>query len=296
MSFLRRFLAEPLVQFLLIGVAVFGFYTAIDRSPAQADRQVIEVGPGRVAQLFETFSRTWQRPPTPEELNGLVEAFVQEEIFYREGTKMGLDRDDTVFRRRMQQKMEFLMEPGEAELDPSEAELRAYLKDNAEGFRVPARLAFRQIFLDPSKRGEGVQQDAEALLAALEVDEGGPDPADAGDPTLLPHTVRLIRADQIESDFGRQFVEELSRAEAGRWVGPIRSTYGLHLVFIDERAPARDPELDEVRDVVLREWQAGKRRRIAEERYREMRANYEVIVTPPGEETTSATPEPGKSE
>ncbi|MDQ6438169.1 hypothetical protein RB623_29295 [Mesorhizobium sp. LHD-90] len=107
MSFLRRFLAEPLVQFLVIGIALFG-YTAVDRSPSEADRQMIEVGPGRIAQLFGTFSLTWQRAPNPEELNGLVEAFVKEGIFYREGTKMGLDRDDTVYRRRMQQKMEFL--------------------------------------------------------------------------------------------------------------------------------------------------------------------------------------------
>ena len=131
MTVVRRFLSEPLVQFLLIGVVVFAAWSARRPLAAEADRQVIEVGPGRIAQLVETFSRTWQRPPTPRELNGLIEAFVKEEIFYREGREIGLDQNDTVFRRRLQQKMEFLIEPREEELNPTDGELQTYLGENA---------------------------------------------------------------------------------------------------------------------------------------------------------------------
>ncbi len=296
MTLLRRFLGEPLVQFLIIGIIVFGFYSLVDRSPPEADKQVIKIGPGRIAQLFETFSRTWQRPPTREELNGLIEAFVKEEIFYREGRKMGLDRDDTVFRRRLQQKMEFLMEPSQAELRPSDADLRKYLKANAEAFRMPMEIAFRQVFFDPSKRGDAVEGDIRTLLSALTADGDAPSPGQFGDPTLLPPAMPLTRTDQIEQSFGNQFAAELSRIEPGRWAGPIRSTYGLHLVFVDSRTEARDPELEEVLDTVLREWQSEKRRAVAEERYRKLRENYEVTIRPPQSGTTSAASGIGKAE
>jgi hypothetical protein len=283
----RQILSEPLVHFLIIGAVVFGAWSALDRSPRDSDAQVIEVGPGRIAQLYQMFSRTWQRPPTPLELNGLVEAFVKEEIFYREGARMGLDRDDTVIRRRMQQKMEFLIEPRDAELNPSDEELRAYLAENAAAFHVPVRIAFRQVFFDPTRHGDTLKADIARLLAAIEADESGEVPKDAGDPTLLPPAMPLMRTDQIAANFGTEFAEALAVAPAGRWTGPLTSTFGHHLVFVDERTEKRDPSLDEVRDPVLREWQSAKRRTIADERYGALRANYEVIVTLPDDDRTS---------
>ena len=291
MKIIRRILAEPLVQFLAIGIAVFGLYSFIGNGETDGDRQTVEVGPGRIAQLFETFSRTWQRPPTVEEMQGLIDAYVKEEIFYREGRKLGLDRDDTVFRRRLQQKMEFLIEPGASELSPGEGELAKYLEDNRDRFRRPERIAFRQIFLNPQKRGNDAEADASALLDALRSAEGEVDLGKFGDPTLLPQAVPLVAVEQIESTFGREFAEELYKAEAGEWTGAVRSTYGLHLVRIDERKAAYDPALDEIRDVVLREWQAEKRHRIAEERYLELKENYEVKVTWPAPQTDKGAPE-----
>jgi hypothetical protein len=280
---LRRFVAEPLVQFLIIGTLVFGAYSLLDRSPRGTDSESIDVGPGRITQLVEIFARTWQRPPTPEELNGLIEAFVKEEIFYREGRKMGLDRDDTVFRRRLQQKMEFLLEPSAAELTPSEGELATYLAANAEAFRVPARIAFRQVFFDPAKSGDAAEGDMEALLARLNENGAAVDPGSIGDPTLLPQAMPLTPIDQVEYSFGREFAAKLPTIEPGRWEGPIRSTFGLHLVLVEERTEARDPPLAEARDVVLREWQSQKRRTAAAERYKKLRENYKVTVTLPQE-------------
>ncbi|NRG17745.1 peptidyl-prolyl cis-trans isomerase [Rhizobiales bacterium] len=290
MDIIRRMLAEPFFQFLTIGAIVFGLYSFIDRGETGHARQTVEVGPGRIAQLYQTFFRTWQRPPTDEEMRGLVDAYVKEEIFYREGRKLGLDRDDTVFRRRLQQKMEFLMEPGASELSPSDEELAKYLKDNREKFRMSERIAFRQIFLNPQKRGGEAEADAAALLNALRSAEGEIDVGRHGDPTLLPQTVPLVTAEQIENTFGKEFAQELSKAEAGIWTGPWRSTYGRHLVRVDQREAARDPALDEIRDVVLREWQADKRRKVAEERYLELKEKYEVKVTWPAPEGQEGAP------
>jgi hypothetical protein len=287
MSLIRRFLAEPLVQFLIIGGVVVALWNWLDRTPVVNDLQVIEIGPGRITQLHESFSRVWQRPPTQQELDGLIEAFVKEEIFYREGIGMGLDRDDTVLRRRMQQKMEFLMEPREQELDPTEAELQTYLKDNAVAFHVPVRVAFRQIFFDPAKHGDKMQDDVAGLLAVLE--EDGVAPVDAGDPTLLPASLPLMPIDQIARNFGDAFAEAIASVEEGCWSGPLISTFGRHLVLVVDRTEPRDPSLDDIRELVLRDWRSAKRRALAEARYWEMRANYRVTITLPERDATSST-------
>ncbi len=287
MTLVRRVLSEPLVQFLLIGICVFGLYSAVERSSPEAEPQSIEIGPGRIAQLLETFSRTWQRPPSRDEVNGLIEAFIKEEIFYREGRKAGLDRDDTVFRRRLQQKMEFLMEPTAAELTPTEKELQTLLDAKADMFRIAERVAFRQIFFDLQKRGDPARAQVEALSNTLRSDIQALDLDELGDPTLLPRAMQLTPVEEIESTFGADFTNALGHAETGRWTGPVESTFGLHLIHIDDRTPARMPELDEIRAVVLREWQTEKRHAIAEERYRSVRAKYDVTVAWPEPKTTS---------
>jgi PPIC-type PPIASE domain len=281
MKTVRRVLAEPLVQFLIIGVAVFALYSLRSGPDRMAEREMVVVSPGRVAQLAETFSRTWQRPPTRQELDGLIDAFVKEEIFYREGRKLGLDTDDTVFRRRLQQKMEFLMEPSVAELMPAEDEVEAYLAAHADQYKIPERIAFRQLYFDPGKHGDATESDALQVLATIENGAQSADTEEFGDPTLLPFSMPPTRVDQIALSFGTQFTDALVAAETGRWIGPVESTFGLHLIYIDESLPARNPALAEIREEVERDWEADRRRQIAEERYRALRQNYEVKIELP---------------
>lgn len=275
---MKRILREPLFQFLVIGAIVFLVYAMVQNRAEVGVAETIVVTPGRVAQLVETFSRTWQRPPTRDELGGLIDAFVKEEIFYREGRKLGLDTDDTVFRRRLQQKMEFLMEPGEAELTPADGELQAYLDAHRDMFRIPEYVAFEQVFFDPARHGETVEADALQTLAALRSGEGAPDPDSLGDPTLLPATMPLSPIDRVAISFGDEFADALAGAPVGAWTGPVRSTFGLHLVRVDDSRPARDPALAEVADEVGREWETARRAAIMDERYAELRKRYEVVV------------------
>jgi hypothetical protein len=277
MKRLRQFLSEPLVHFLLIGIAVFILYSATNRTTNQP-QEVVEVGTGRIAQLVEVFSRTWQRPPTRDELEGLVEGFIKEEIYYREGRKLGLDLDDTVFRRRLQQKMEFLVEPDETALVPGDGELETFLADNADKFTVAERVEFEQIYLDIGKRGTGLDEEAEAILASLNTEGGEADPALYGDPTVLPGKMKLAPIQQIENNFGKRFATELVKLPTGIWAGPIPSEFGLHLVRINRRETAYNPELAEIRDIVLREWRDGKRKEIANARYHTLRDNYKIVI------------------
>lgn len=275
-SFFARLAREPMIQFLAIGAVVFGLYSfATAGSGPEPDDPVIRVTAGRLDQLTEIFTRTWQRPPTREELSGLVDAYVKEEVFYREGRKLGLDRDDTVVRRRLQQKMEFLLEPPAAELEADDATLGAWLDEHREAFRTAPRLAFSQVFLDPARHADAGAR-AEILLARLQRDDA--DSLSLGDRTLLPPEMPLVEIAWVERAFGREFAERLLEVETGGWTGPVRSSYGLHLVRVTEREPAREPGLAEIRDRVLREWQAERRREIAAERYRELLAGYQVIV------------------
>ena len=164
---IHRLLREPLVHFLVLGGLLFGLYQWLGGPAASAGGGEIVVTEGRVRNLTDTFTRTWQRPPTGDELNGLVEDYIREEVLYREGVALGLDRDDTIIRRRLRQKLEFVSEDAASALEPTDAELTAFLATNADRYRVESRLTFSQVFLDPSKRGDRLEADAAGLLDAL---------------------------------------------------------------------------------------------------------------------------------
>jgi hypothetical protein len=279
MRLLARTLREPLVHFLVIGAAVFAFYSLVtpggDASPP---RERIVVSEGRVAQIAEVFARTWQRPPTPEELHGLVDAYVKEEIFYREALKLGLDRDDAVVRRRMQQKMEFLAEPTAEALQPGVGELQAFLEANRELFRSEARIAFQQIFINPQEEEPPAALRAASLLEELRGSRSAAAAQEHGDPTLLPYEMRLAPLSVIARTFGEDFAAGLADQPDGAWSGPLASVYGLHLVRIVAREAAVDPPLAEVEPRVLREWQRQQRDAYAAEEYRRLRDSYEVVL------------------
>jgi hypothetical protein len=278
MSYLARALREPLLQFLILGAAVFAFYELTlpeGRNPAPRER--IVVSEGRVQQLTEVFARTWQRPPTDEELRGLVEGYVKEEVHYREALRLGLDRDDTVIRRRMQQKLEFLIEPPAEELQPDDGALEGFLAENRERFREDPHFAFQQIFIRGNQTGAAAAERAAALLDKL---RGGFGVASivSGDPTLLPTDMPLSPLRLIERTFGEDFAAALLRLPAERWSGPIASSYGLHLVRVTGMTEGYDPTLKDVRDLVLQEWQHQKRQAYAEQAYRRLLDRYEVIL------------------
>jgi len=275
-----RWFREPLLHFLILGAALFWLAGALgDPANGRPDRIVLTAGD--VEQLGAGFERTWQRPPSEEELAGLLEDRVREEIFYREALALGLDRDDTIVRRRMRQKMEFLSEDLAA-AEPSDADLERWLAANREAFRQEPRVAFRQVYLSRDRRGEAVRADALRLLAELRAADADLDPAAQGDPLPLPAESDALSASEVSRLFGGAFSARLFELAAGRWEGPVESAYGLHLVFVRERVEGRDPALAEVREAVAREWLADRRQQAREDFYRDLRSRYEVEIAEPG--------------
>ena len=290
---MKRLLREPLLHFLLLGTAIFMlFQLAGDRSDPQDGR--IVVTPGKIEQLIIGFSRTWQRPPTRAELNGLIEDYIMEEVLYREALAMGLDKDDTIVRRRMRQKFEFLSEDATTLMPPTDQDLQIWLEKHPDKFRIEPKLAFRQVYVNVHRRGEGASKEAAKLLARLDSAVKKADPSTLGDTSLLPQEFPLSSADEIARVFGESFAQQVTAMQPGRWAGPVQSGYGLHLVYVGERTEGRVSPLAEVREAVEREWLSARREEVMRATYRKLREKYAVVVQP-SEAGSGGSPQSGNA-
>jgi hypothetical protein len=271
----RNWLREPLLHFLVLGAGLFLLYHWVRGGETDAPREIV-VTEARAEALAQNFAKTWMRPPTAQELRGLVDDYVKEEVFYRESIAIGLDRDDTVIRRRLRQKMEFVSEDVAESRTPTEAELQQFLDAHADKFVAAPMLSFQQVFLSTDRRGNAARSDAEKLLTELQSGKGPADPAEAGDPTMLPPSMERATPQEIANTFGEAFAADAESAPLAQWAGPFESAYGLHLVRVSTRTPARQPTLAEIRPLVLREWQAAQRQQVNEAFYDSLRGKYDV--------------------
>ena len=272
---LKRLLREPLVHFALLGATIFAAWSLVSARDA-VPRDAIVVSAGKIEHLEALFERTWQRPPARAELEGVVQDFVREEVAYRQGLLAGLDRDDTIIRRRLRQKLEFIAEDFASRVEPSDAELEAYLREHPEDFALDTRLTLRQVYLDPEQHAD-LEAEVRELRIALDGDPSL-DAAELGDRILLEHAYRDVAERDLAHLFGAPFAQAVSELEPGSWHGAIRSSYGVHLVRVDARTEGRVPGLAEVRDAVRREWDNVRRKEGLEEFYRELLARYEVRI------------------
>ena len=272
MKLLLRILREPLLHFLAIGGLIFLLFAAVDDT-RDAPTDVIVVTPERINQLAAGYSSVWKRMPTDDELDALIDEHVREEVYYREALALGLDRNDTIVRRRLRQKMEFLMDTGAYLLEPSAGELEAYFAANERTYRRGPRLAFEQVYLGETPGAETITR----ALSALQSDPAT-GPSTLGERTLLPARLGLSPPNAIDGVFGKGFFELLAELPPGVWAGPLVSAYGVHLVRILDSLPARTPPLEEVRDAVLRDWKAAKAREIRELHYNRLRARFVVEI------------------
>ncbi|MCX7302891.1 MAG: peptidylprolyl isomerase [Hyphomicrobiales bacterium] len=278
---LKRLLHEPLLHFTLAAVAIFVAYGLLASSSERRADDIVVSAP-KIEQLAAVFAKTWQRPPSPEELKGLIDAYVKEEIDVREALALGLDQGDTVIRRRLQQKIQFMTDAGADAATPTDAELQAYLDTHPEKFETAAEAGFEQIFLNPAQRGEAIDADATVILAKLEADPAL-EAATLGDASLLPAEMPPTDIASIGNIFGPEFAAAVSAAPAGRWIGPVASSFGLHLVRVSEHRAGRLPALGDVRDAVLREWTNDRRQAIADERLDALLKRYRIVIEAPEE-------------
>ena len=301
-GFLKRAVREPLVHFLAIGAALFvvnGIINGPDEGPTA---EVVTISEGRVNQIAESFILLSGRLPTREEVESLVDDFVSEEVGYREAVAMGLDADDTIVRRRMRQKLEFLIEDAAASDQPAQADMQAWLDKHPEQYHLPERRAFRQVLFSADKRGAGAARDAEAALASLRANA---DPAKLGDTSMLPAAAPLTTQEGVTGLFGPDFSAALFAHEGEGWFGPIASPYGQHVVKVLDVEKGRAVALSDVADRVSADIVESRRNDARDAFHARMRDRYHIRIewpdpwkdlpaTPDPAPKTRATPEIGE--
>ena len=273
-----KLLREPLVHFLLAGAALFAAYALVDRGPTQAtgSQHQIRIGEADVRWAAETWTRQWQRSPSPEELRGLVRDLLREEVLAREAHELGLDKDDAVVRRRLAQKMTFLIEDTSGSAEPSDEELQQFYRAHNQEFRREARVSFTQVFFDRARAGA----DAKARRALVEL-VGASDAtlvADKGDQLLIEPEVRDADEGSVAAQFGKDFARAVFALPAGTWNGPIESAYGLHLVRVTAITPAEQQAFPEVRDRVLERWREARRQETEKRYFDELFKKYQIVI------------------
>ena len=272
MKHLQRLLREPLLHFFAIGGLIFLLFAAVNDT-REAPTDVIVITPERIDQLAAGFNSVWKRMPTDDELDALIDEDVREEVYYREALALGLDRNDTIVRRRLRQKMEFLTDTGAYLLDPDAGELEVYFNANKQTYQRGPRLAFEQIYLGETPGSETIARTLNALQS-----DPATDPSALGERTLLPAQLGLSPPNAIDGVFGKGFFERLAELPPGIWAGPVASAYGVHLVRLLDSLPARTPPPEEVRDVVLRDWKAAKAQENRKQDYARRRERFVVEI------------------
>jgi hypothetical protein len=268
---LKSIIREPLLHFFVLGAVLFVAFGWLNPGTLNAPEEIV-VDSQRVNALRRQFERDRRRPPSEAELGDLIDSWVKEEILYREGLALGLDRGDSVLRARVVQKMS-LMADALRVPDPTDAQLQEWLEAHPQDYQRAPTFSFRQVYLDPARHPAPLDALAAEIKSAL---QQGRQPGELSDATHLPASMAAVTPARIGRTFGDDFAAGLAAITPGAWQGPLTSAFGLHLVFVSAATPAQPAALAEVRSTVARDYQAARRKQISESLYGALRERYTV--------------------
>jgi len=268
---LHPLLREPLFHFFIIGLAIFALAHWLE---ARSTRYVITIGPAEIARIKTSYTQQYGTPPDATQMRKMIDGSIREEIYLREGLALGLDRNDEIVRRRIAQKYQFLQADMATARQPSDSELLGWFAAHRADFTLPATRSFDQIYYAIDRRGEAAAK-ALATTAAARLAHGQPPPA--ADDFPGPRSVTRLGQDDVDRLFGGQgFAAAVFAAPTGRWVGPLRSGFGWHLVRVTATAPAHSRDFDAAHDDALRAWQEQDRADRDAAAYQHLLAHYTV--------------------
>ncbi len=266
----RRLAREPLVHFLVAGALLFAGAGLVK----SLQHPVVHIDAQELAQLTAYWEAQMQRPPTRDEMKGIIRDRIDEEILAREALRLGLDRNDMIVRRRLAQKMSFASDDTSAAKEPDEATLKAWFDAHRGDYVEPPRVSFRQMFFSQDRSRSEAQVTASTALARLE--EG--DNYVRGEPFLLPLAYGDVSTAELVRDYGEPFVAALIKAPIGRWAGPVMSPYGYHLIRVEARDAAQSKTFDQVRAEVRDTWIQSQRKAGNVKFMSRLRDRYKVVV------------------
>ncbi len=265
----KRILQEPLLHFAVVGSLLFFYLSSND---ATTKPQVV-ISEGRINQLTAQFSKTRQRTPSAEELKALIDNQVREDLAFKHGTQMGLVENDSIIKRRVQQKLEFMLNDSIASMAPSKEELQAYLDTHNEKFTIAPVYSFKHIYINPEKH-----EDVNAFIAELQTENLDAVYQDRGDNIMLESDYTDSSSARIARLFGRKFTENLDSVTPGKWQGPVKSGFGLHLVLIDKKKAEHVATLAEMESEIKRDYRIDIQKETIDAFYEELQKEYNVTV------------------
>lgn len=270
---------EPIVHFLIIGAMLFLVFGLFNNTTGPQTGRIV-VTQGQIDFLKANFIRTWKRSPTDKEMQGIIEGYLRNEIFYQEALAMGLDKGDAVIRQRLKQKLEIMSDDLAGMTIPTDEELNQFLKAHPERFIIEPQVAFYHVFVSYDQRVFSARDEAIRLLAQLsqQGNATNPDtlPDTIGDSLMLPKSFDLSSASVVARFFGESFSRDVMKIKPGQWAGPIESGYGLHLVWVREHVQGRLPELSEIRKAVEHEWSVVHKKELKDNLYKKLREKYTI--------------------
>ncbi len=291
-----KLLREPLLHFMFIGVAIYLLYSVFADPLPEGNDKTIVVSAGEIEWMQTSWQKRWNRPPTAEEFDGLIQQYIKETVLYREALTMGLNQHDQVIRRRLAQKLEFLAKDLVALTPPTEEELQAYFDEHRDRYREPVRYTFTQVFIDPDKRGDATLADAETIKATLIAQGDAIEDAGAlGDDFMLQNYYPDKDPLEIRKYFGSGFAESLVELSPGLWHGPVLSGYGVHLVYVSNVTAPPAPVFAELRERVTLDWKAERGEELNEKFYASLRDRYTIVIeAPEQDDKVAAVQEPAR--
>jgi hypothetical protein len=240
-----------------------------------AEERTIVVPASLVDGLARDQERRVGKEPTAEERDGLLQRWIDDEVRYREALALGLDRGDVIVRRRLVQKMDFLLEGSTPVPTPTDADLNAFLAANAARYAKPGRVTIEQVFASHGTPGAPADERIAGWLPQL---RAGGSPDGLGDPFMRGRTMTLASEEELANVFGPAFARVVLALPADQWSGPIESSYGMHAVRVTARTPGGAATLDEVRDAATRDWRAEQRETLDRQALDALRTQWTVRV------------------
>ncbi len=277
---LIRVLREPLLHFLILGALLFGLYFWVVGGSLTSDssKPQIDISAGTVEFLKTTWQKQWGRSPNSKELQTLVDNYIHDEVLYQQALELGLDENDTIVRRRLIQKMQFLTEDVSPVAEPSDEVLQAYLADHADRYTIPDKLSFAQIYFSRDMRRDRTDSEAQDFLNQLQANPNLEQFQQLGDRSMLPITYTLVSDQTLTNTFGGTFAQEMAGVTEKGWQGPFHSAYGSHLVYVSDIQQGRLATLAEVRRDVRRDWMRDQRQQLDKLFYQQLRDRYTISI------------------
>ncbi|MGI9351156.1 MAG: peptidyl-prolyl cis-trans isomerase [Rhizobiaceae bacterium] len=271
-----RTLREPLFHFLLIGAVVFAAFQLISEPETVTTANAVKVTNQKTTELISQFRNSVRRDPTPKETRALIQSYVKEEVLVREALLLSLDKGDAIIRKRLSQKMNYIVKSAAAAIQAEDSTVRKFYRNNLARYTRGGAISFEQVFLGPNVSDEQI----EAALRDLNKDKT---PEQVGRPTLLPFHVTLVGQQKVDSMLGAPVYEALSKTNPGVWGGPVKSSFGIHLVKVLEVQPKRVPALEAIRKQVESDWRASIEQQLSDARIKQISERYTIVVPSDGD-------------